>query len=257
MRGRTSPEVVSSLFLPAIVETLEDRSSAWWEIDGALFALGRARPEDIRANMATILKFGQHEEWYLREAAFWALVGLGETITGEEFRLVGRAYARTRHVFERSSYDGGFRALLKTNLEALDRASHDSVVKMLGESTHKPLVADGYGVAAVHEAAHRAMMILKHFDSSVYEQLLGDFETYLSTWTPYHQHSKWLISGSKWQLGLLEVLDRLGPKGQPLHANLEAVLARYDEFDPKRMGKDGVELEETMRARLAAWEAAQ
>ena len=255
MRGRTSPEVVSRLFLAAIVKTLEDEDSAFWEIDGALFALGRAQPEDIRANMATIREFAQHEEWYLREAAFWAQVGLGETITGEEFEQLGAAYARSRHVFERSSYDGGFRSLLKHNLAALDRASHDRVIKTLGESTHSPLVAPGYGVAGIHEAAHRSMMILKHFDSSVYEQLLDDFAVYLESWTPYHQHSKWLISGSKWQLGLLEVLDRLEARGEPLYGSLETVLARYDEFDPKRMGKEGVELEQELRKRLEAWHA--
>ena len=150
---------------------------------------------------------------------------------------------------------GGFRSLLKHNLAALDRASHDRVIKTLGESTHSPLVAPGYGVAGIHEAAHRSMMILKHFDSSVYEQLLDDFAVYLESWTPYHQHSKWLISGSKWQLGLLEVLDRLEARGEPLYGSLETVLARYDEFDPKRMGKEGVELEQELRKRLEAWRA--
>ncbi|MCP3915962.1 MAG: hypothetical protein GY711_10440 [bacterium] len=255
MRGRVSPAVVSSLFLPAIVETLKDGRSAWWEIDGALFALGRARPEDVRANLGTILKFGRHEEWYLREAAFWALIGLGDTITGEEFREVGDAYARSRHVFERASFDGGFRTLVKKKFPALDSASRDRVVTQLGEMTHSPLVADGYGEAGVHEAAHRAMMILKHFDNSVYALLLDEFDVYLEAWVPYHQHSKWLISGSKWQHGLLHVLDTLGARGAPLHASLKGVLDRYGDFDEKRMGKDGKALEQTLRERLAAWYA--
>jgi len=255
MRGRVSPEVVSSLILPAIVKTLASERSAWWEIDGALFALGRARPEDIRANMTTILAFGLHQEWYLREAAFWAIVGLGETITAEEFGELGDAYARSRHVFQRASYDGGFRALLKKNLAALSQAGRERLVLTLGKGTHSPLVAEGYGEAGIHEAAHRAMMILKHFDESVYELLLDDFRVYLEAWNPYHQHSKWLISGSKWQHGLLHVLDLLGPKGEPLYANLKDVLDRYDEFDEKRMGREGQELEQTLREALAAWRA--
>lgn len=256
MRARIAPDVVSSMILPAIIATLENRRAAWWEIDGALFALGRARPADIRANMATIRKFSQHEEWYLREAAFWALVGVGETITGEEFEDLGNAYARSRHVFERASFDGGFRQLLKQNLQALGRASHDRVVETLAEMTHAPLVADGYGEAGIHEAAHRAMMILRHFDSSAYELMLDDFQVYLASWSPYYQHSKWLISGSKWQDGLLHVLDQLGPKAAPLYTSLAGVLERYEEFDDeKRMGKDGQELEQTLRERLAAWHA--
>ena len=251
MRGRIPAEEVSRLAMPAIARTLDDPEAGWWEIDGALFALGRARPEDIRSRMSDVLRFAEHEEWYLRESAFWALVGLGDAITTEEFERVGAAYLRSQHVFERASFDGGFRDLLGRNRSALDRAT---VVAMLGDTTHSPRVADGYGVAAVHEAAHRTMMVLRHFDDEVYEELIDDFVLYLSAWEPYHQHSKWLISGSKWQDGLLLVLDRLGADGADLRAALGGVLERWSEFDPGRMGKDGKALEETLRQRLAAWD---
>lgn len=251
MRGKVAAEVVSRLAMPAISETLEDPEASWWEVDGALFALGRARPEDIRSRMSDILSLAEHEEWYLREAAFWALVGLGEEITTGEFERVGAAYHRSRHVFERASFDGGFRQLLGRSRAALDRAA---VVAMLGDTTHSPRVAEGYGVAAVHEAAHRTMMILRHFDDEVYAELIDDFVLYLSAWEPYHQHSKWLISGSKWQDGLLRVLDRLGPDGAALRAALGGLLDRWGDFDPARMGKDGRALEGTLRERLAAWD---
>ncbi|NQT86385.1 PDZ domain-containing protein, partial [bacterium] len=66
VRGKVPPAVVSERFLPAIEKTLNDPKSAWWEIDGALFALGRALPADIRKNMPAIRTFAKHEEWYLR-----------------------------------------------------------------------------------------------------------------------------------------------------------------------------------------------
>lgn len=252
-RGRIDPAIVSERFLPAIERALADEDAAWWEIDGALFALGKAAPDDIRAHLDTVLAFAEHDEWYLRDSAFWALVGLGATITGEEFEHLARAYARSRHVFERSSFDGGFRELLRRNRATLEDESLARVVGLLGDTTHSADTVADYGDAAIHEAAHRTMMILRHFDTSVYELLLDDFATYLETWEPYHQHSKWLISGSKWQDGLLTVLERMGREGLPLYRGLDDVLSRYDTFDDGRMGKDGVELEETLRTRLAAW----
>jgi hypothetical protein len=215
MKGRMDPKLVSAKFLPAILKTLNNGSSAWWEIDGALFALGRAEPADIRKQLPLILKFAQHHDWYLREGAFWAIVGLHKTITGEEFNLMSKIYRESRHVFERSSYDAGFRTILKSDKAAFDRATMMEAIKMLGETTHKPEVMLGYGTGGIHEAAHRTMMILKHFDPDVYRLMVGDFVTYLARWEPYYQHSVWLITGSKWQPGVLKVLEGLGAEGQP------------------------------------------
>ena len=60
--------------------------------------------------------------------AFWALVGLQKTMTGAEFEKLTDMYAKSRHVFERSSYDGGFRTILKSDKVALDRMTHVRVL---------------------------------------------------------------------------------------------------------------------------------
>lgn len=254
MKGRMDPKLVSAKFLPAILKTLNNGSSAWWEIDGALFALGRAEPADIRKQLPLILKFAQHRDWYLREGAFWAIVGLHKTITGEEFNLMSKIYRESRHVFERSSYDAGFRTILKSDKAAFDRATMMEAIKMLGETTHKPEVMLGYGTGGIHEAAHRTMMILKHFDPDVYRLMVGDFVTYLARWEPYYQHSVWLITGSKWQPGVLKVLEGLGAEGQPIVASLQGILKKYNSFDRKRIGGAGKDLEQQIDDAIRKWE---
>ncbi|MFQ6131978.1 MAG: DUF6288 domain-containing protein, partial [Armatimonadota bacterium] len=135
-RGKIPSAVVSSRMVPMITKALRDPASAWWEIDGALWALGRAEPADIRANMGLVKRFAQHEEWYLRESAFWAIVGLHETITGEEFCLLTDIYAREKHVFARSSYNAGFSFLLRGDKVELDAASEARAVRALGRTLH-------------------------------------------------------------------------------------------------------------------------
>jgi hypothetical protein len=252
--GKMPSTMVSETFLPAILKTLNDSEAAWWELDGALFALGRALPADIRAAWPQIEKFSTHDEWYLREAAFWAIIGLGNSINGDEFNKLAAIYGASRHVFERSSYDAGFKAILRGDPAALDRASLSEAVHILGRTTHDVPVALGYGIGGVHEAAHRTMMILNHFDAEVFKLMGDDFAAYLRIWEPYYQHSVWLISGSGWQPGVLKVLSGLGDEGAPLVDELKKILARYDRFDKARIGGDAKDLEEKIANAVAAWE---
>jgi hypothetical protein len=112
----------------------------------------------------------------------------------------------------------------------------------------------GYGMGGTHEAAHRTMMILNHFDPTVYAYMMDDIIQYLKIWEPYYQHSVWLISGSPWQPGLLKVLEGLGKGGRPICAQLKAILETYDRFDSTRITRDGKELPEKIREAIAAWE---
>lgn len=255
MKGKMDPSVVSAKFLSAIRNTLNNPEAAWWEKDGALFALGKAEPGDIRDHFPIIEKYAKHPDWYLREAAFWSTIGLHETITGEEFQFLTNLYKDSRHVFERSSYDAGFRVLLKSDKVAFDRAVWKNAVETLGSTTHEVNVVLGYGTGGIHEAAHRTMMILKHFDPEVYSFMIEDFVRYLKTWEPYYQHSVWLISGSRWQPGILKVLDGLGADGAPVVEGLKGVLQRYPDFDPRRVGKEGQALQQQIEEAIAKWEA--
>jgi hypothetical protein len=224
-RGKIPPPVVSARCLPAILKALKNPNAAWWEIDGALWALGRALPADIRNNMALIKRFAAHEDWYVREATFWSVVGLHKEITGAEFRFLADHYAKSRHVFARSSYDAGMRFLLQGDKVKLDAASEAAVVRSLGATLHSARVVEGYGTTGKHEAAHRTMMILKYFNPSVFKLILDDLVKYLETWTPDYQHSWWLITGSNWQPGLVKVAAQLGRDARPLIAAFRKCLA--------------------------------
>ena len=252
--GRIDPSVVSERFLAPILKTLNDPASAWWEIDGALFAIGQAKPDDIRMQLPLLKRFTRHADWYLREAAFWGIVGLHQTITGDEFQLLSQIYSQSEHVFERASFDSGFRTILKSDKAAFDRATMVEAIKQLGKTTHSPRVMLGYGTGGIHEAAHRTMMLLKHFDPDVYSLMLEDFVIYLANWEPYYQHSVWLIKGSKWQPGVLKVLESLGPEGKPIVDQLKLINQRYDQFDPTRIPRDGAILPDLISASIRGWE---
>jgi hypothetical protein len=112
----------------------------------------------------------------------------------------------------------------------------------------------GYGTGGVHEAAHRTMMILKHFDPEVYSLMIGDFVIYLENWEPYYQHSVWLIKGSNWQPGILKVLQTLGPEGRPIIEQLRKIDQRYDGFDQARIPRDGSTLRDIISAAIRGWD---
>ncbi len=251
-RGKISPAVVSTRCLPHIVKMLKNTDAAWWEIDGALFALGRAEPDDIRANMDLIRKFAKHEEWYIREAAFWAIVGLHKTITGPEFEMLADIYAAETAVFARSSYNGGFAFLIGGDKVKLDPAFEAKVIKKLGRTLHSAPIAMGYGVAGTHEAAHRTMMIFKSFDSDIYKYIVPDLTKYLSAWTPDYMHSMWLITGNGWQTGLVKVAEDLGPDAKPLVAALKRCLA--EKVDNAQNAKWAAECRAKLEAFIADYE---
>ena len=257
IKGRLSAEVVSEQFLDQIVQTLKNEESAWWEIDGALFALGQAEPKDIRKHLPLIRQFTTHQDWYLREAAFWAIVGLHADISGEEFSLLTQMYSQSQHVFERASFDSGFQTILKSDKAAFDRTTLLNAAQRFGKTTHAPKVMLGYGVGGTHEAAHRTMMVLKHFDPEIYPLMLEDFVLYLKDWEPYYQHSVWLIKGSKWQPGILKVLENLGPEGQPLVTQLERISRDYKQFDQRRISREGETLPQQITVAVQNWKSKQ
>ena len=246
-------EVVTAQFVPAIEKMLNDPDAAWWEIDGALSALGCAEAVSIRKNMATIKKFAVHPEWYLRESAYWALVGLNSEITGPELMFLADMYVNSRHVYARSSYDGGIGNLLKANKGSFGDELNAQYVRKIGKSLHSALLASGYDKqAAHHEATHRIMMTLKRFKNPPYKLLIPDFLKYLETWTPGFQHSNWLITGSGWQVGLCKVLTDLGADGKPLADALRKCQAKVANAGPR--DRSGTAVREALTKTLAEWD---
>lgn len=61
-----------------ITRVLSDPKEAWYVIDAALLALHHAPHDLIRKNIPLILPWTTHTDWFLRESAFLALMGLQE-----------------------------------------------------------------------------------------------------------------------------------------------------------------------------------
>lgn len=70
----------ASEFTPAMIEAitkmLHDTDEAWYVVDGVLNALSHAPIGVIEKNLTDILKWTTHDDWWLRESAFNALMGL-------------------------------------------------------------------------------------------------------------------------------------------------------------------------------------
>ena len=62
--------------IQGITDILADPNEAWFVTDGALLALYNAPVDAIKQNIPHILPLTTHEEWWLRESAFSALLGL-------------------------------------------------------------------------------------------------------------------------------------------------------------------------------------
>ncbi len=67
-------------YTPAMIESItaimSDREEAWFVVDGALNALHHAPIDAVRKNIPNILPWTTHEDWWLRESAFMALMAL-------------------------------------------------------------------------------------------------------------------------------------------------------------------------------------
>ena len=70
------PDEFTPAMTEAITKILSDPEEAWFVIDGALNALSHAPVELIEKNIPNILPWTTHEDWWLRESAFNALMGL-------------------------------------------------------------------------------------------------------------------------------------------------------------------------------------
>lgn len=229
-RGKTSAgiprDIVSKRFIPHINKILADPEIAYWEADGALWALAAALPEDIRRHRKIIDVYGEHQEWYLRESAYWTFMGLGKDITGEEFLELARRYNLSISVFERSSMDGGINYLIRRQRVEFDPEVITQYVKSIADRLHNVAIAFGYDeFAARHEATHRTMMLLSRFKEPPYPLIAKNLATYMIGWKPGNQHSNWLITGNNWQPGLAKIANDMGKDAGPIIAQFKRCLA--------------------------------
>jgi hypothetical protein len=124
----------------AITRIMNNPDEAWFVTDGALQALAHAPVPLIEKNLPRILPWTTHEDWWLRESAFLALMGLErdqklfvkylplllEMMTNEyPYKPRHTMLAEMRKVLEKSKPDSPVFSLI---LEGLGRAVVDSTI---------------------------------------------------------------------------------------------------------------------------------
>ncbi len=72
------PDQYTPAMQDAITAMMSDPKESWYVIDGALQSLGHGPLELIKKNIPHILPWTTHEDWWLHESAFTALMGLRE-----------------------------------------------------------------------------------------------------------------------------------------------------------------------------------
>ena len=222
-KGFLDPQKVSDSFVSYFVKTLKDPSVALWETDGVLYAFSKAKPEDIRKNLDVIKPWLKHEDWYLRESAFYAMLGLRETIKPKELFMMAEVFANEKHSKPQMNYAGAFGYLFKKLKVKLNEEDMQRFAKIVGRQITDPKIPIETGVPARHQCAFKAGMLLKEMDKSVYCFLQDEYARYLKTWTPT-QHSGWMISGSNWTHSMGVVLESMGKDGKVLCQAMKATL---------------------------------
>jgi len=69
-------EEYTPAMVQGITEILADPEESWFVTDGALLALHHAPVDAIKKSIPKVLPWTTHEDWWLRESAFMALMGL-------------------------------------------------------------------------------------------------------------------------------------------------------------------------------------
>ena len=182
-KGFLSPEVVSDAFVPYFVKTLKAPNVALWETDGVLYAFSKAKPQDIRKNLNLIKPWLTHEDWYLRESAFYAMLGLRDTIKPNELFMMAEVFANEKHSKPQMNYAGAFSYLFKKLKVKLAKEDMQKFAQIIGKQITDPKIPIETGVPAKHQCVFKAGMVLKNTDKSVYASMQNEYARYFKNWT--------------------------------------------------------------------------
>jgi hypothetical protein len=123
---------------------LKDPEVSLWELDGALFALSRAEPADIKKNLGLVGEYLGHQEWWLRESAFAAIVALAkdEKLLAPELPALLARVAKETHVYPRRFLMGQLQSILKD--KAISSGMKDQIVTGMLRGIHETVIEPGY-----------------------------------------------------------------------------------------------------------------
>lgn len=222
-KGFLSPETVSEAFVPYFVKTLKSKRTSLAERDGILYAFSKAKPEDVRANLKLITPYLKHEDWYLRESAMYAMMGLRGAIQPKELFMMAETAAQEAHSKPQMSYAGIFGHLFQREKIVLSPASMEKFASIIGKQIVTPTVPRGMGAPARAQASFKSGMILKKAGMGAHKHLPMEYALMLKNWQ-VGQHAVWMITGSKWTDPLDQILAATGRDGKVLCQAIKATL---------------------------------
>jgi hypothetical protein len=226
-KGYLSPQQVSDAFVPYFVQTLKNPNTALSETDGVLYAFSKAKPEDIRKHLDLIKPWLLHEEWLLRESAFYALVGLRSTIQPQELYLLAEVFAGEEHSKPQINYAGAFGYLFNRQKVKLGDQDMKKFAEIVSKQISDPQIPVEAGTPAKHQSAFKAAMVFKAMDKSAHMGARDAYAKYLKTWS-VSQHAGWIISGSKWTVAMDQILASMGTDGESLCQAMKALLGEIE-----------------------------
>ena len=225
-KGGFPPAVVSERFLPGIEAILKDPEAAWWELDGALLALGRAEPADIHRNIGAVRRYLDHEEWFLREGAGLCLAALAqdEALFHQEQPLLIDYIAKERHLFPRRAVLSFLRKY-QTNKAISIKAKQDIIAGLMTATKKMPLLS-GHLSGMTFNNRYEMMRFFYGNAPELSGQILDEAEHILAQPDGVNScNVQWYLTGEGWgNPGVLKSLAKLPAAERP------ALFARCKQF---------------------------
>jgi len=250
------PAVVSQKYLPSILKILKDQDSSFWEIDGALLALGMAELDDVTANLDLIRKYVGHEEWWLREAAWRALEPLSkdEKRIEPELPALFKCMANETHVMPRRVFMGFMQRIL--NDGKMSSGIKKKVAAGMMQAIRDTVIEPGYLGAIGRNNKYETLRYFLAQTPEAAPQVLDEFEQYMSRldfFGGWGWPEAWFIGDVWGNPGIIKCAEKLGKaEGASLLARCKRVVARLEEQKKQSQGKDVKAVEEARDKMIAA-----
>jgi hypothetical protein len=134
-----APELVTDEMIGLLAGMVNNPEESWWCVQGALVALGRAKPDQLAPHLDRLLVWLKHDDWWLQKAAATALTPLATDprFYAKVLPAIGAFIARNQHVPAASPVSGIVSKLAEADpkvlalaVQTLTRAYEDYPAKL-------------------------------------------------------------------------------------------------------------------------------
>jgi len=129
-KGMPTDKITDEMF-GLVTGMINDPKEAWWVVEGALNALGRARPELIAPHVDRLSFWLKHDDWWLRKASMTALtpVATDKRFYKKILPVIGEMISNNERAVALQPVGG-----IVSKLQSADPEVQKYAVKVLGEA---------------------------------------------------------------------------------------------------------------------------